>query len=93
MLITKLELQRDGMLLNATFHCNIYNFNEMQSLGMCQNQCNVIKRENSIFQNEKMFLYFRYKENKMQGLNSSFTYRPYNKKKETIQSGYQEANT
>jgi hypothetical protein len=39
---------------------------------MCQNQCKVIKRENAIMKNEKMFLYFLYKENKMQGLNSNF---------------------
>jgi hypothetical protein len=51
------------------------------------------KRENAIMKNENCFLYFRYKENKMQGLNSSFTYRPHCKKKETIQAGYQEANT
>ena len=40
-----------------------------------------------------MFLYFRYKENKMQGLNINFTSRPYYKQKETSQEGYQEANT
>jgi hypothetical protein len=44
-------------------------------------------------ENEQMFLYFRYKEKKMQGLNSNFTCRPYCKKKETSQAGYQEANT
>jgi hypothetical protein len=42
---------------------------------------------------EKMFLYFRYKENKMKGLNNNFTCRPYYKKKETSQEGYEEANT
>ena len=40
-----------------------------------------------------MFLYFRYKEKKMQGLNSNFTGRPYYKLKETSQAGYQKANT
>jgi hypothetical protein len=44
--------------------------------------------------NEKnFFLYFRYKETKMQGLNNNLIYRPYCKKKETSQAGYQEANT
>jgi hypothetical protein len=38
-------------------------------------------------------LYFRYKEKKMQGLNNNFTGRPYCKKKETSQEGYQEENT
>jgi hypothetical protein len=81
------------MLLNATFQCNLYNFNEMKSLHMCQNQCKVIKRTNSIMQHEKMFLYFRYKEKKMQGTNNNFTFRPYCKKKETSQAGYREENT
>jgi hypothetical protein len=39
------------------------------------------------------FLYFQYKEMKMQGLNSILIYRPYCKQKETSQAGYQEANT
>jgi hypothetical protein len=43
--------------------------------------------------NKKIFLYFRYKENKMQGLNSNFVGRPYCKKKETSQAGHQEADT
>jgi hypothetical protein len=30
--------------------------------------------------NKKMFLYFLYKENKMQGMNKKFTSRPYCKK-------------
>jgi hypothetical protein len=39
------------------------------------------------------FFYFQYKEMKMQGLNNNLIYRPYCKKKETNQAGYQEANT
>jgi hypothetical protein len=44
-------------------------------------------------QNDKMFLYFQYKEKKMKGLNSKFTGRPYCKLKETSQAGYQKENT
>jgi hypothetical protein len=43
--------------------------------------------------NKQMFLYFRYKEKKMQGLNNNFTGRPYSKQKETSQVGYQEEKT
>ena len=39
------------------------------------------------------FLYFQYKEMKMQGLNNNLIYKPYYKQKETNQAGYQEANT
>jgi hypothetical protein len=39
------------------------------------------------------FLYFQYKEMKMQGLNNNLIYRPHCKKKETNQEGYQEAHT
>jgi hypothetical protein len=40
-----------------------------------------------------IFFYFQYKEMKMQGLNNNLIYKPYCKKKETNQAGYQEANT
>jgi hypothetical protein len=42
--------------------------------------------------NEICFLYFQYKENKMQVINNSFTSKPYYKQKETSQARYQEAN-
>jgi hypothetical protein len=73
------------MLLNVAF--------PMQSLLIYQNQCKIIKSENSIMKNKQIFLYFRYKENKMQGLNTNFTGRPYCNKKDTSQVGQQEANT
>jgi hypothetical protein len=38
-------------------------------------------------------LYLRYKENKIKGLDNSFTSRPHCNKKETIQAGYQKENT
>jgi hypothetical protein len=38
-------------------------------------------------------LNFQYKEMKMQGMNNNLIYRPYCKKKEKNQAGYQEANT
>jgi hypothetical protein len=60
---------------------------------MCQNQCKVIKSENDIMKNKQMFLYFQYKENKIQLLINNFTGRPYYKKKDTSQEGYQEENT
>jgi hypothetical protein len=39
------------------------------------------------------FLYFQYKETKIQGLINNLIYKPYCKKKDTNQVGYQEANT
>jgi hypothetical protein len=40
-----------------------------------------------------IFLYFQYKEIKMQGMNNNLIYKPYCKQKETRQAQYQEANT
>jgi hypothetical protein len=42
---------------------------------------------------KKIFLYFRYKEKKIQGLNNNLTGRLYYKQKETIQAGNLEATT
>jgi hypothetical protein len=42
---------------------------------------------------KQIFLYFRYNEKKMQGLNNNLTSRPYCEQKETSQAGYQEETT
>ena len=54
----------------------------------------ILNNQKRKWQNVKcIILYFQDKEMKVQGLNNSLMYRPYCKKNETIQAGYQEANT
>jgi hypothetical protein len=88
----KIQFSKDNKLFKIQLSIQLCNFNKMQSFYTCIRINNKQpKRENA--KCKMYFLYFRYEEMKIEGLNNNLIYRPHCKKKETNQAGYQEENT
>jgi hypothetical protein len=88
----KLQFSKDDKIYKMQLSIQLYNFNKMQSFYTCI-KINIRTKKIKFHNSKCTFLYFQYKEMKMQGLNNNLIYRPYCKKKETNQARYQEANT